>query len=88
MVSDVHILLTTCYSSLFQNHSEKTPSYAVLNDYEEVMTSLRPVVIDDYLFEHALDAAVSCYRTEDRRTPEEAAEALYEATRIYVAELR
>ena len=62
--------------------------YAVLNDYEEVMNSLRTVVIDDYLFEHALDAAVSCYRTEDRRTPEEAAEALYEATRIYLAELR
>ena len=46
------------------------------------------VVIDDFLFEHALNAARSCYRTEDRLTPEEAAEALYEATRIYLAEKR
>ena len=47
--------------------------YAVLNDYEEVMNSLRTVVIDDFLFEHALDAAVSCYRAENRLAPEEAA---------------
>ena len=62
--------------------------YAVLNDYEEVMNSLRAVVIDDFLYEAALAAAESCYRTENRLSPEEAAEELYEATRIYLAELR
>ena len=62
--------------------------YMVLNDYEEVMNSLRAVVIDDFLYEKAFAAAVSCYRTEDRLTPAEATEDLYEATRIYLAEKR
>lgn len=62
--------------------------YAVENDYQELMNSLRAVVIDEFLFEAAMTAAQSCYRTEDRLTPEEAAEALAEATRIYLAELR
>ena len=62
--------------------------YMVLNDYEAVMNSLRAVVIDDFLYEKAFAAAVSCYRTEDRLTPAEATEDLYEATRIYLAEKR
>ena len=61
---------------------------AVVNDYEETITNLRTVIIDEYLFEQTLLAAQNCYRTEDRLTPEEAAEELYEATRIYLAELR
>ena len=61
---------------------------AVQNDYEETITNLRTVIIDEYLFEAALIAAQSCYRTENRLTPEEAAEDLYEATRIYLVEKR
>ena len=61
---------------------------AVVNDYEETITNLRTVIIDEYLFEQTLLAAQSCYRTEDRLTPEEAADALIDATRIYLAELR
>ena len=60
----------------------------VVNDYEQTITNLRAVIIDEYLFEQTLLAAQTCYRTEDRLTPEQAAEALYEATRIYLAELR
>ena len=60
----------------------------VENDYEETITNLRAVIIDEYLFEQTLLAAQTCYRTEDRVTPEQAAEDLYEATRIYLAELR
>ena len=62
--------------------------YAIENDYRELMNSLRTVVIDEYLYDAAIAAAKSCYRVEDRMTPEEAAEALYEATRIYLAEKR
>ena len=61
---------------------------AVVNDYKETITNLRTVIIDEYLFEQTLLAAQSCYRVEDRLTPEQAAEDLYEATRIYLAELR
>ena len=61
---------------------------AVVNDYEETITNLRTVIIDEYLFEQTLLAAQSCYRTENRLTPEEAADALIDATRIYLAELR
>ena len=61
---------------------------AVVNDYEETITNLRAVIIDEYLFEQTLLAAQTCYRTEDRLTPEQAAEELYEATHIYLAELR
>ena len=61
---------------------------AVVNNYEETITNLRTVIIDEYLFEQTLLAAQSCYRTEDRLTPEEAADALIDATRIYLAELR
>ena len=60
----------------------------VENDYEQTITSLRAVIIDEYLFEQTLLAAQSCYRTENRLSPEEAAEALIDATRIYLAELR
>ena len=60
----------------------------VENDYKATITSLRAVIIDEYLFEATLLAAQSCYRTENRLTPEEAAEALIDATRIYLAELR
>ena len=67
---------------------DKKQVCAVQNDYEETITNLRTVIIDEYLFEAALIAAQSCYRTESRLTPEEAAEALYEATRIYLAEQR
>ena len=62
--------------------------YAIINDYRELMNSLRAVVLDEYLYDAAIAAAKSCYRTENRLTPEEAAEALYEATRIYLAEKR
>ena len=61
---------------------------AVVNNYEETITNLRTVIIDEYLFEQTLLAAQSCYRTENRLTPEEAADALIDATRIYLAELR
>ena len=61
---------------------------AVQNSYEQTITNLRTVIIDEYLFEQTLLAAQSCYRTENRLSPEEAAEALAEATRIYLAELR
>ena len=71
-----------------QKEKEHNQECAVVNDYEETITSLRAVIIDEYLFEQTLLAAQSCYRTENRLTPEEAAEALYEATRIYLAELR
>ena len=67
---------------------DKKQVCAVQNDYEETITNLRTVIIDEYLFEAALIAARSCYRTEDRLTPEEATEDLYEATRIYLAEKR
>jgi hypothetical protein len=62
--------------------------YAIINDYQELMNSLRAVVIDEYLYDATMEAAKSCYRVEDRMTPEEAAEDLYEATRIYLAEKR
>ena len=62
--------------------------YAVQNDYEDVMNSLRTVVIDKFLHLYVYNAAYCCYRVEDRLTPEQAAEDLYEATRIYLAELR
>ena len=62
--------------------------YAIINDYRELMNSLRAVVLDEYLYDAAIAAAKSCYRTEDRLTPEEATEDLYEATRIYLAEKR
>ena len=67
---------------------DKKQVCAVQNDYEETITNLRTVIIDEYLFEAALIAAQSCYRTENRLTPEEAAEDLYEATRIYLVEKR
>ena len=60
----------------------------VENDYKATITNLRTVIIDEYLFEQTLLAAQSCYRTENRLSPEEAAEALIDATRIYLAELR
>ena len=70
------------------NERLKNQECAVRNNYEETITNLRTVIIDEYLFEAALVTARSCYRTEDRLTPEEAAEDLYEATRIYLAEKR
>ena len=70
------------------NEKLKNQECAVQNNYEETITNLRTVIIDEYLFEAALVTARNCYRTENRLTPEEAAEALYEATRIYLAEKR
>ena len=70
------------------NERLKNQECAVQNNYEETIADLRTVIIDEYLFEAALVTARNCYRTEDRLTPEEAAEALYEATRIYLAEKR
>ena len=71
-----------------QKEKHNNQECAVQNSYEETITNLRTVIIDEYLFEQSLFAAQSCYRTENRLTPEEAAEALAEATRIYLAELR
>ena len=71
-----------------QKEKHNNQECAVQNSYEETITNLRTVIIDEYLFEQTLFAAQSCYRTENRLTPEEAAEALAEATRIYLAELR
>ena len=58
------------------------------NDFEATLGSLRAVVIDKTLFEMALVAAQSCYRSEDPLTPEEAADLLEETGRIYLAEKR
>ena len=71
-----------------QKEKHNNQECAVVNSYEETITNLRTVIIDEYLFEQTLLAAQSCYRVEDRLTPEQAAEALAEATRIYLAELR
>lgn len=71
-----------------QKEKRNNQECAVVNSYEETITNLRTVIIDEYLFEQTLLAAQNCYRTENRLTPEEAAEALAEATRIYLAELR
>lgn len=70
------------------NEKLKNQECAVQNNYKETITDLRTVIIDEYLFEAALIAARCCYRAEDRLTPEEAAEALIDATRIYLAEKR
>ena len=71
-----------------QKEKEKRMDCEVENDYEQTITNLRTVIVDEYLFEQTLLAAQTCYRAEDRVSPEDAAEALYEATRIYLAELR
>ena len=71
-----------------QKEKRNNQECAVVNSYEETITNLRTVIIDEYLFEQTLLAAQSCYRTENRLSPEEAAEALIDATRIYLAELR
>ena len=71
-----------------QKEKAKRMDCEVENDYGKTITNLRAVIIDEYLFEQTLLAAQSCYRTENRLSPEEAAEALIDATRIYLAELR
>ena len=74
--------------AIHREEIDRKQECAVENSYEDTITNLRTVIIDEYLFEEALIAARSCYRTEDRLSPEQAAEALSEATRIYLAELR
>lgn len=62
--------------------------FPIQNDYEEMLTGLRTVVVDSKLFSDALYAAQCCYRKENRLTPEEAADILEQMTRIYLAEQR
>lgn len=72
----------------------------VENSFEETMNGLRTTVIDEFLCEAAMDVARQYYRGEPTQefindgysweaiTVDEAVEMLYEATRIYLAELR
>ena len=64
--------------------------YAVENSYEDVMDSLRTVVIDETLYNLALYAAQHCYRFPPNEvlTVDETVELLYDLSRIYLAELR
>ena len=74
--------------------------FALQNDYREVLTGLRAVVLDEMLYDAALEAAMSHLRGEptdfeqskglswEVLSVDEAAEWLEEATRLYLAEQR
>ena len=87
-IDDLCLGIGTAKAQTGKHCKRNNQECAVVNSYEETITNLRTVIIDEYLFEQTLLAAQSCYRTENRLTPEEAAEALIDATRIYLAELR